>query len=53
MKNKPRKKYEVKLKNKPVIPRSDWSEGSYHDTMRKAADAKRKQYGTTTTYNGY
>ena len=34
-------------------PRADWSEGSYHDTMRKAADAKRKQYGTTTTYNGY
>jgi hypothetical protein len=34
-------------------PKSDWSEGSYHDTMRKAADAKRKKYGTTTTYNGY
>ena len=34
-------------------PRADWSEGSYHDTMRKAADAKRKQYGTTTSYNGY
>jgi hypothetical protein len=34
-------------------PKSDWSKGSYHDTMRKAADAKRKKYGTTTTYNGY
>ena len=33
--------------------KADWSEGSYHDTMRKAADAKRKKYGTTATYNGY
>ena len=34
-------------------PKADWSEGSYHDTMRKAADAKRKKYGTTVSYNGY
>ncbi len=34
-------------------PKADWSEGSYHDTMRKAADAKRKKYGTTCSYNGY
>jgi hypothetical protein len=34
-------------------PKSDWSEGSCHDTMRKAADAKRKKYGTTASYNGY
>ena len=33
--------------------KADWSEGSYNDTMRKAADAKRKKYGTTCSYNGY
>ena len=34
-------------------PKSDWSEGSYNDIFRKAADAKRKKYGTTASYNGY
>jgi len=34
-------------------PKSDWSEGSYHDRMRKLADKKRKRYGTTCSYNGY
>ena len=34
-------------------PKSDWSEGSYNDIFRKAADAKRKKYGTTCSYNGY
>ena len=34
-------------------PKADWSEGSYHDIFRKAADAKRKKYGTTCSYNGY
>jgi len=34
-------------------PKSDWSEGSYHDQMRKLADRKRKRYGTTCSYNGY
>ena len=34
-------------------PKSDWSEGSYNDMMQKAADAKRKKYGTTCSYNGY
>jgi len=34
-------------------PKADWSEGSYHDTMRKLADKKRKRYGTTCRYNGY
>ena len=34
-------------------PKADWSAGSYNDTMRKAADAKRKKYGTTCSYNGY
>jgi len=43
----PKKKTEVKY------PKADWSEGSYHDTMQKAADAKRKKYGTNVSYNGY
>ena len=43
----PKKKAEVKY------PKADWSEGSYNDMMRKAADAKRKKYGTECTYNGY
>ena len=43
----PKKKTEVKS------PKADWSEGSYNDMMRKAADAKRKKYGTECTYNGY
>ena len=34
-------------------PKSDWSEGSYNNIFRKAADAKRKKYGTTCSYNGY
>ena len=44
-------------------PKSDWSEGSYNDLFRKAADAKRKmrkladrkrkRYGTTCSYYGY
>ena len=34
-------------------PKADWSEGSYHDIMRKLADKKRKEYGTTCSYNGY
>ena len=34
-------------------PKADWSEGSYNDMMQKAADAKRKKYGTTCSYNGY
>jgi|TARA_R100001086_G_scaffold222123_1_gene139529 hypothetical protein len=34
-------------------PKADWSEGSYHDQMRKLADRKRKRYGTTCSYNGY
>ena len=34
-------------------PKADWSEGSYHDQMQKAADAKRKKYGTDVSYNGY
>ena len=34
-------------------PKADWSEGSHHDEMRKLADAKRKKYGTTRSYNGY
>jgi hypothetical protein len=34
-------------------PKSDWSEGSYNDIFRKAADAKRKKYATTCSYNGY
>ena len=34
-------------------PKSDWSEGSYNDIFRKAADAKRKKYGTACSYNGY
>ena len=43
-------------KNKKLVaqyPKSDWSEGSYHDAMRKLADEKRKEYGTTCSYNGY
>ena len=43
-------------KNKKLVaqyPKADWSEGSYHDTMRKLADKKRKRYGTTCSYNGY
>ena len=42
-----------KKKAEPKYPKSDWSEGSYHDMMMKAADAKRKKYGTECTYNGY
>ena len=34
-------------------PKADWSEGSYNDIFRKAANAKRKKYGTTCSYNGY
>ena len=33
-----------KKKAEPKYPKSDWSEGSYHDMMMKAADAKRKIY---------
>jgi len=42
-----------KKKAEPKYPKSDWSEGSYHDMMMKAADAKREKYGTECTYNGY
>ena len=42
-----------KKKAEPKYPKSDWSKGSYHDMMMKAADAKRKKYGTECTYNGY
>ena len=43
----PKKRTEVKY------PKADWSEGSYNDKMQKAADAKRKKYGTDVSYNGY
>ena len=43
----PKKKAEAKY------PKSDWSKGSYNDMMQKAADAKRKKYGTECPYNGY
>ena len=42
-----------KKKAEPKYPKADWSEGSYHDMMMKAADAKREKYGTECTYNGY
>jgi hypothetical protein len=43
----PKRKAQVKY------PKADWSEGSYNDKMQKAADAKRKKYGTDVSYNGY
>ena len=48
-----RERVEELKKLEAQYPKSDWSEGSYHDTMRKLADEKRKQYGTTCSYNGY
>ena len=48
-----RERVEQLKKLEAQYPKSDWSEGSYHDTMRKLADKKRKRYGTTCSYNGY
>ena len=48
-----RERVEELKKLEAQYPKADWSEGSYHDTMRKLADKKRKEYGTTCSYNGY
>ena len=48
-----RERVEELKKLEAQYPKSDWSEGSYNDTMRKLADEKRKKYGTTCSYNGY
>ena len=48
-----RERVEELKKSEAQYPKSDWSEGSYNDTMRKLADEKRKKYGTTCSYNGY
>ena len=48
-----RERVEELKKLEAQYPKADWSEGSYHDTMRKLADKKRKRHGTTCSYNGY
>ena len=48
-----RERVEELKKLEAQYPKADCSEGSYHDTMRKLADKKRKRYGTTCSYNGY
>ena len=48
-----RERVEELKKLEAQYPKADWSEGSYHDTMRKLADKKRKRYSTTCSYNGY
>jgi hypothetical protein len=53
MRNKIIKEEITSLNIWKYYPKSDWSEGSYNDIFRKAADAKRKKYGTTAAYNGY
>lgn len=45
-----RKRYAAELK---AWDKTLGKDRSYHEMMTKLADEKRKEYGTTCTYNGY